>query len=406
VSIASAAVAVPIAAVAAIVSRRGLTPIWPAAAALVLAVTTVKLALFSHPLAIIGDGVFQVHRAQLVAAGQFFFTSVTPRPFFEFPYGVALYVVAMPFWSWLPRELDRVWLLRVVALVADAAVGLSLFFVARRAWANPVAALYVAGLWPFARAPFHALSNANLTNAFGQSVFAVAMAGMAWTAGGGRSAWPVGLASAGILAVAFLSHFSTLTVGVLLVGLVAVVLIAAARGEERASGFVVAAILAVAIAVSYAVYYRHFEAVYQQTIERVRSEGPVDTGGSSIAASPLVKLRRWVTGGSDDYGLPGWPLGVAAAAGVFWLARERRREAFTLVLAAWGVAWVGFTAAGILTSVQMRANLAAAPVFVCLGAYALAGLHERTPLGRAVALAVAALVVLGGVQSWRICLGV
>ena len=55
-----------------------------------------------HPLIVVGDGIFQVHRAQVVHGGQYYFTSVTPKPFFEFPYPVALYVFAQPFWSWFP----------------------------------------------------------------------------------------------------------------------------------------------------------------------------------------------------------------------------------------------------------------------------------------------------------------
>ena len=63
-----------------------------------------------------------------------------------------------------------------------------------------------------------------------------------------------------------------------------------------------------------------------------------------------MKLRRWATVGSDDYGLPGLPLALASAAGLWWLWRERRRESWTLVLGGWLGVWIGFTALGILTS--------------------------------------------------------
>lgn len=386
-------------------SRAAQVPDWAVAVGLILAGTLVKLAIVSHPQITVGDGIFQVHRAHMVRGGQYFFTSITPRPFFEFPYAVGLYVTAMPFWSWFPRELDQLWLLRTVVLVADGLAGVALFAVARRAWPASPAPLLVAGLWPFARAPFEALCNANLTNAFGQSVFGVAMAGLAWIAIGGRAAPVVALGAAGVLAASFLSHFSTLSVGVPLVGAVAALLLVGGRPEARWKGAWIALVCLLAIGVSYAVYYRHFGEVYRQTVERVMSDAPVETTGSSIAASPGLKLRRWLTGGSDDYGLPGAPLALATSAGVVVLWRNRRRDAWTLVLAAWLAVWVGFTALGILTSVQMRVNLAAAPMFVCVGAYAIGQWSAGGPGTRAAAIAVALLVVIDGMRLWLMCVG-
>ena len=146
-------------------------PEWSVAAGLVLAASAVKLALVWHPLAIVGDGLFQVHKAMSVHAGSYFFTSITPRPFFEFPYPVALYVAAQPFWSWFPAELDPLRLLRLLSIAADALIGVALYGAVRRQWSDRRAAFMVAALWPFARAPLEALSNANLTNLFGQGIF-------------------------------------------------------------------------------------------------------------------------------------------------------------------------------------------------------------------------------------------
>ncbi len=155
---------------------------WGLGAGLVLALSAIKLAVFWHPTAIVGDGIFQVHRAQVVHGGQLFFTSVTPKPFFEFPYPVALYVFALPFWNWFPTELDLLRLLRAIAIVADGVAGVLLYAAVRRQWNNRAMALWCAALWPFATAPLQALSNANLTNLFGQSMFAAALAGVAWMA--------------------------------------------------------------------------------------------------------------------------------------------------------------------------------------------------------------------------------
>jgi hypothetical protein len=380
-------------------------PHWASAVGLVLAANAIKLAFFSHPLATIGDGIFQVHRSELVQNGTYFFTSITPRPFFEFPYAIALFVTAMPFWSWFTDAGDHVWLLRTISLVADALVGVALYAVAARSWRQPRTAVLLAGLWPFARAPLEALCNANLPNVFGQGLFGLAMAGLVWASTSRPPAVLAFVTGTIILAAAFLSHFSTFSVGVPIVGVLALAFVAGGGAEGRRRGLWMAVAGLLAVALAYGVYYRHFGEVYRATIDRVFSEAVVEAPGSAIAATPATKFQRWISGTSDDYGLPGAPLGVMAAAGLVLLARERRRDAFTRALLAWLVVWVGFTALGILTAVQMRVNLAAAPVFVCLGAYALAAWSDRGTTGRLLALAATLAIVWSGVSLWFMCIG-
>lgn len=380
-------------------------PQWAMAAGLVLGASVIKLAFFSHPLATVGDGIFQVHRSAMVQNGSYFFTSITPRPFFEFPYAIGLFVTAMPFWDVFSQDVDHVWLLRTLSLVADALVGVALYAVAWRAWRQPRAALLTAALWPFARAPLEALCNANLPNVFGQGVFGVAMAGLIWSVAGRRPRLVTLLVSTLVLAAAFLSHFSTFSVGVPLVGMVALALAAGAGADGRRQALWVLIAGALAVLLAYGVYYRHFGDVYRATVDRVFSEEVVEEPGSAIAATPATKFRRWISGTSDDYGLPGAPLGVMAAAGLVLLVRERRRDPFTRALFAWLLVWVGFTALGILTAVQMRVNLAAAPVFVCLGAWALAALSERGRLGAGLAALVTIAIVWNGASLWFMCIG-
>jgi len=387
------------------VSATPAVPYWAMAVGCVLAVSVIKLAFFSHPLATIGDGIFQVHRSTMVQNGSYFFTSITPRPFFEFPYAIGLFVSAMPFWSSFSQDVDHVWLLRTLSLVADALVGVVLFFVASRFWGQPYAALLIAALWPFARAPLEALCNANLPNVFGQGLFGVAVAGLLWAVGGARTSVPVLLVSTAVLAAAFLSHFSTFSVGVPIVGATALALVmpSAGGGWRRAAWVCMAGVLAVLLA--YGVYYRHFGEVYRATIDRVWSEEVVEEPGSAIAASPANKFRRWISGTSDDYGLPGAPLAIAAVAGLVLLVRERRQDVFTRALVGWLVVWVGFTTLGILTAVQMRVNLAAAPVFTCLGAWAVAALWERGRGAQLLAAAATLTIVWSGVSLWFMCIG-
>jgi LPXTG-motif cell wall-anchored protein len=384
----------------------------------VLCGIAVKLAFVLHPLITIGDAVFQVHRAQLVHAGTYFFTSVTPKPFFEFPYAIALYIVALPFWRFFPTVPDLVRLLRGVALIADALVGLALYAAARRQWNDGPSALWCAGLWLFARAPVQALCNANLTNLFGQAMFGMAMGVIAWTGaappaahGEHRTAGSVSfiagmVVACGLFTVAFLSHFGTLSVGVPIACATGVLCIIAGRSAVRMLGlWVVVSVLAASV-VAYGVYYSNprFTPVYRQTLARVLS--PDEPRQSSKMVAPAAtKARRLLAETGDDYGLPGVVLGALAFAGAALLVARRRRDGFTLMLLGWGVAWAGMTALGIVTPIEMRTNLAAAPAFVCLGAYALGHLATRSRAARAVATIATVAVGWAGLRLWLMCIG-
>jgi hypothetical protein len=379
-------------------------PDWSVAVGLVLGASAVKLAVFTHPLAMIGDAIFQVHRAQLVHRGTYFFTSVTPKPFFEFPYAIALYVTAQPFWQHFPSNLDLVRLLRGLTVGADALTGLAIYAAARRQWQNRLTALLCAVLWTFARAPFEALNNANLTNVFGQGFFGAALGVIAWTAAGTSLSVPALVLSAVLLTVAFLSHFSTLSVGLPLACAVGVLLIAAGRAPVRRLGLWVLVLTVGAAALSYGVYYSHFNAIYAETFARVTSHA-APLGNSKLVAPAATKASRMLGGATDDYGLPGIPLFIAAVAGAWLLVGRKGREGLTLILAAWAFVWIGFEALGVFTAIEMRANLAAAPMFVCFGAYALGTLASRSRLGAALAAVGALAIGLDGLRLWMMCLG-
>ncbi len=379
-------------------------PEWPVAVGLVLGVAALELAVFAHPLAQVGDAIFQVHRAQEVRGGQYYFTSVTPQPFFEFPYPIALYVAAMPFWRFFATDLGHVLLLRIVTLAAHALVGIGLYAAVRRQWNDGRAALVCASLWMFARAPLEGLSNANLTNVFGQGVFDVAMAGVAWLSAGAVSAVALAGTCLSIL-VAFLSHFGTTLVGLPLLALVSVALMVFGRGAARRAGVWALALTLVASAASYVVYYSHFTPVFRQTFERVTSRQPEPPTKSKLVAPPAEKLRQWYAGTGDDYGRPSLPLLATAVVGAALLAWRRPRDGVTLVLAAWSLVWVGFTALGVFSPISIRVNLAAAPIFVCLAAYALSALAARSRPGAATALLLGVVIALDGVRMCLVCLG-
>jgi hypothetical protein len=381
-------------------------PEWSVAVGLVLCASAVKLAFFTHPQVEVHDAAFQVHRAEFVHAGMYFFTSITPSPAFEFPYAIALYVTALPFWRFFPTFLDLAALLRGLALGADALVGLALYAAARRQWNDRVTALLAAALWPFARASAQALGYANLTNLFGQGVFGVAMGLLAWTAAGSRTSRSAVAAVAGVLVVAFLSHFGTLLIGVSILATVGLILIGLGRAHLRSLGVWVLIVMLAAAAVSYGVYYSHFNEIYRKTITRVIS-GEDKQATESMVAPVGLKALRWITEDqfSNDYGLPGLPLFLAASGGAVLLARTRRREGVTLLLAGWALVWVSFSALGILSRVELRTNLAAAPMFISLGAYALGTVASRSRAGTAVAAVGVVAVAWSGVHVWLTSLG-
>jgi hypothetical protein len=381
----------------------GGVPDWRIAAGIALCASTVKLALFGHPLATVGDGIFQVHRAAMVHGGQYFFTSVTPRPFFEFPYPIALYVSAQPFWRLFPTELDLLFLLRILTLSVDALVGVTFYGAARRQWDNRSAALFCALLWPLARAPIEVLSNANLTNAFGQAMFGVAMGAFLWgVAGGWISKTAIAVATL-LMTTAFLSHFGTATVGACILGAVGLTLVAT-PGRTRRIGLVLVGVGIAAAAIAYVVYYSHFHAVYGETITRLMSQPDAGVAGK-LVAPPSVKARLWWDGRADDFAPPRVPVLVAAVAGAVLLARRRPRDVLSVVLLVWIAVWAGFSALGLLTPISMRMNLATTPAFVCLSAYALGSLAGTSRAGAVLAAVGAVLFASDGVRMCLVCLG-
>jgi hypothetical protein len=364
----------------------------------VLIVLALRTAVFLHPSATKGDGFFQVHRAQLVHAGQYFFTSLTPRPFFEFPYAPGLYVVAMPLWAYSPTETDRLILLRTTALVTDAVAALALFLVVRRFW-GPGPAILAAALCQLVPVGLHTACTANLTNVFGQSLFAVALLLACWSLDRLHQAlWAGGLAL--LLAAAFMSHFSTLATGVPIV--LAVVLGWWTRAESRRGAAWMAAALAVALTLSYVVYYSHFHEVYARTLSRI-----LDTDGQAQARSMVapvsVKMARFVRALRYDY--YGAPLLAGGLLGLAALAARRTSDAWTRALAGWLAIVIGFFVLGIVSPIEMRAALSAQPVVAALFGLGAGALWVRGTPGRIAAVILVGAAAARGVLDWLGCLG-
>lgn len=370
-----------------------------AAAGTVALLSACKLALLYHPLATVGDAIFHVHRAQVVQRGEYFFTSITPRPFFEFPYPPGLYVAVAPLWDLFPSEIDHVWLLRTAVIAADGLLALAIYFAVFANQGNRLTAFLASAISLLVPVGLYTICTSNLTNSFGQSLFGMGLALLLCAhLRGGRLLAASGTA---LLFGGFLSHFSTFLVGVPLVGACALAIRAGAVGPSRRTAVALALALAIAATASVAVYYAHFVPVYRRTVERILArEG---AGESRSMVAPIgVKVRRH---GGQIWGDFGLVVLAAAAAGAARFARDRARDPFALALAAWAAVVAGFWLLGIVTPVEMRASLAALPLAAILSAAALATAIPQRGWRRALAAAALLLIVLHAVSDWRMCLG-
>ncbi len=373
---------------------------WALAAAVTILAVSLKLGIYVHPQASVGDGIFHVHRAQAVRAGSYFFTSITPRPFYEFPYPVALYVNALPLWRWFSTELELVHLLRGLAIVADGLIGLALFVPLRR-WLGRATAFSFVILYPLVPIPAQALTAANLTNVYGQGVFGLSMAVVLWMAVAGRATLISVTTLTVLLTLALLSHFSTASVGIPMIAAVVLLVLVAGGRPDRRVGLWIGGALVAATAVAYLAYYAHFHDTYQTTFARiVAREGANEA--RSMAAPVAVKAARWWQEAGLNFG---WPLLATAVGGLAALVAREGRAAPVLVLVAWLIAWAVFSLLGVVTPVEMRANLAAAPLMVALASIALGAIGRRSALGASVALTLAAFLAWRGLTVLVSALG-
>lgn len=372
-----------------------------AAAGLAIVLTACKLALFFHPMIAIGDSIFHVHRAIVVERGEYFFTSITPRPFFEFPYAPGLYVAAMPLWKTFRSEMEHVWLLRGIALVAEALLALALYGLVAAHWRNRRAAFLASTITMLLPVGLYTICTSNLTNAFGQAAFGMGMAALLCTDVWPARRWLFGAAGAALVCAGFLSHFSTFSVGLPLLFACAAAVWLGGRGAPRRVAVALLLALAIASAASVALYYAHFMPVYKKTAERLLARDG-EARERSMVAPASVKANRIVTTVWNEFGTA-----VLIAAGVAGalLFRSRAHDPLALALAGWAAVVLGFWVLGIVTAVEMRASLAAQPLAATAAGYALARGSEANRAARVAVLIALASIVLHAISDWTMCLG-
>jgi hypothetical protein len=322
----------------------------------------------------------------------------------QFPYAIGLYVFAVP-WTWLTS--DYAMLLRVIVCAAEASGCVLLYLLVSRAWGDRLAGAIAAGLFTVVPRAFEIVGNANLTNAFGQSVaLAVVTAAILWRLG--RRDWTQLAAFTLLTAFALLCHISTLTLlGAILLALAALYWWRGAP-DLRAPAISIVAAAAVAAVVAIAVYYGHFGDAFRSA-SRVRAAAAADP---AVAAAPAMALApKLLEAGRLSAAAVGWPIAALAALGVVPWWRRGTRDRLSLAVMAWLAVFLVFTssvalapvgasfaryAAEFITRVTL-ATLPAAVILAGLGcAWALrGGWLLRVP-------AIAALVAAGytGVQLW------
>jgi hypothetical protein len=375
-----------------------------------------------HPSKTLVDALFHAHRLEWVHAGRYFFTQPMPDGV-SFPYAIALYVTASAFMS-LTR--DHVMLLRVLVTAVHVLAGLMLYLVLARRHDDRLAGAFAVGFWPFVPHWHIVVGNANMTNAFGQSVATAAMLSAIALLPDRRAWWAV-LTVFVLTLVAFLSHVSTFPL--LAAGMLGVAVLFWWRGDAavRRAGLSLAAIGAAAAVTSVLVYYGHFTEVYR-SLDRVTGRAAATQPSApapSVALDPDMDPTLATTRGGPTPSTPvrlttavgvglravGLPLLILAVVGGSRVVTTPRRDTLALALSGWCAAAALFVVIAILQPVEPRfyryvvefigrVYYATWPALVVLAGVGAAWAWRRGPLGRGAAAALVAWVIATGGATW------
>lgn len=375
-----------------------------------------KLIALLHPSKAIIDALFHAHRLGDVLAGKYFFTQVMPGNV-QFPYAIALYVMASP-WASLTR--DHVALLRIVVSASEALAGLMLFWAVARTWRDVTVAATVVVLYHLLPVSYWVVQNANLTNAFGQSAAVAAMALLIASTLTPRHVLQV-LSLAICAALAFLSHVSSAML--LAATMLSAVAISCWRGGRSRwpAGLTILAALVMAAALSVGLYYgrSEFYDAYR-SIRSTQAEKPVPAPGAgpetgarlAEGAVPTMTLPARIGSAAGLVGdALGWPIVALALVGLWRVTADREGDRLVWAIAAWALAGGVFVVAGIVLpggvghqrqAIEFiaRAAYAASPaVLILAGRGAIWSWQTGLPL-RLAAVVLGGLALVPAVRTW------
>jgi hypothetical protein len=336
-------------------ARRPGTGRWAFAA--LLAAFYVQVVGGTHPLMVVGDVQFHVHKLYDVHRGDFFPTSVTQhgRPF-HFPYGVSFYALLAPLVRW---RVEGTAIVRFGAAAAGLAGSAGLFALLAPRWPAAQAATAV---WILQALPitFDVYSYGNLNNVFGQALTVLFFGWWEREPAGRR--WP---AAALLLAAGCLAHFSSLIVLVFLV----IALLLAARHEIGRDRRWLAAAAGLALA---AAYYLHFRDLVIGQLPRLLEGGGQ---GRGVSRDALDAARLQLVGAVETWAAPAIVLA--------WIGRPRPREGpFARDLAAFWAVGAVLAVLAVLTPVDVRYLYALTLPVSIAAADGLARLAQRGLGGR------------------------
>ena len=392
------------------------------AARIVLACTAailyLKLLVLLHPSKPPIDVVFHAHRLQWVLDGRFYFTQPMPSGV-QFPYAIGLYVFTAP---WTLLTADYVLLLRIVVSAAEAVGAVLVYLLVSRVWQDRFAAAAAALLFHLVPRTFEIVGNANMTNAFAQSVALAALtAAVLWPLQ--RSNWVQVIALTAITALALLSHISTLTLlGAILLTLSVLYWLKGGPGMRRPALSLFAA-LVVAAGLSVAVYYAHFGDAYR-TAARVRASNaaaaspasaPATPGTAAPAATqPPVRVglpSKLADAGRLTVAAVGWPIFMMALACAVPFWRRGFGNRLSLAILALLITFVMFVLSVVVMPVERsfqryaaefisRVTLATYPAMVILAGASVAAAWRAGWFARVVAGTLMLSAVYVGVVTW------
>lgn len=383
--------------------------------ALALSVTCVNLLVLFHPYKPEMDDLMHVHRLQYILSGRYFFTAV-PEGGFEYPQAIGFYLVAAPF-TWIIS--DQMSLLKVLVVCILSLTGFAVYAAVRRQWKDPVVAATSGVAIQLVPVVIDALGRASMANLFSicASVFAVAILA-SW---GGRE-WSVGRIIAGIAAttIAFMGHFSTLMVFTVTLAVIAALFVWCGEDIGRRAAGEIIIVLALAGAISYGAYYGRFNDLYVKQIHRIvgvmRGDTPGDwKQGESYAPRQLPEQTPYAPGGASVMrrieSLPtyvrtclGWPVVLLSAIGLWRLFAERRRDRLSLATIGWLLTSFFFVLLGILTPLNMRPYLVAAPFLGVSMAVGAAWCWRTGAVGKAATIVLLGWGIWNAAESYRIWL--
>ena len=350
-----------------------------------LSVLYLKLLMLFHPAKPIIDIVFHAHRLQWVLDGRYYFTQPLPSGV-VFPYAIGLYVFASP-WTILTSDFES--LLRVIVTTAEAAGGLCVYLLVARCWGDRTVAATATVLYALVPRTFEIVGNANMTNAFGQSVaLAVLTAATLWALPWGR--WKTWSPFTALLAFALLCHISTFTLLGAIIGVLAVLYWFAADRALRTHALSLGTALVVAAVLAVVVYYAHFGDAYRSAA-RVRA-APASAAAPGTAVTAAAFPKKVADASRLSVQAVGWPMALLAVPGIVAWIRRGWRDRLGLALAALAITFALFTMTVVL-----------APVNQSFQRYA-AEFISRVTLATYPAMVIWA--ALGAVWAWRAAPGI